>query len=291
MRKASNMHAASSRSTATNRLPLHNRIAKKTGIVGFCTALTLTAVFSAANAAEQTILLVHGSFVGAWYWKPVEEQLGGLGFNARSVDLTGSSSNPVSDPASTTLDDHILDIVTAIEATTGPVVLVGHSYGGRPLTGAWDRARERVSAVIFLEAVAPYGDGPFAIPEETKQRFRLAEVNPDALEDGFLSPPEYLANRYPDLELRPQSLSALHEGLQLVRGPLPDTPGAYVVGSKSNSRIFRQHAKKVADERGWTIWEIETGHDMVYDNSDVVARLIAKLAQELPRTVSGSLGR
>ena len=83
------------------------------------------------------------------------------------------------------------------------------------------------------------------------------------------------------LLLVPQSIQALHAAVPLTRGPLPDTPGAYVIGSNSTARLFRSYARAVQKERGWEIWEIETGHDMVHDNADVVTRLIDKLSREL----------
>ena len=56
----------------------------------------------------------------------------------------------------------------------------------------------------------------------------------------------------------------------------------YREASKSSAKIFRTYGGLVQKERGWTVWEIETGHDMVFDNSDVVIRLLHKLGNELP---------
>ena len=241
-------------------------------------ALFLTAAASLAEAGPP-IVLVHGSFVGAWYWDPVVEGLKARGHEVIAVELTGDDA--AADPASVTLDDHIRDVVGAIEAAPGKVVLVAHSYGGRPATGAWDIARDRIAAVILLEAVAPSGPGPLALPYDADQRTALEAAYPDAVAKGALPVPAYVSKRYPDKPLVPQSIQALHAAVPLTRGPLPDTPGAYVIGSNSTARLFRSYARAVQKERGWEIWEIETGHDMVHDNADVVTRLIDKLSREL----------
>jgi pimeloyl-ACP methyl ester carboxylesterase len=248
--------------------------------LAFILALVLTTSASLALAGPP-IVLVHGSFVGAWYWDPVVEGLEDRGHDVIAVELTGFGAREVADPAAVTLNDHIRDVVAAIEAMPGKVVLVAHSYGGRPATGAWDIARDRIAAVILLEAVAPSGTGPLALPYEAAQRTALEAAFPDAVAAGALPVPAYVAKRYPDRPLAPQSIQALHAAVPLTRGALPDTPGAYVIGSNSTARLFRTYARTVQTERGWEIWEIETGHDMVHDNADVVTRLIDKLSREL----------
>jgi pimeloyl-ACP methyl ester carboxylesterase len=243
--------------------------------------LIWTAAFpAAAGEGGRPVVLVHGSFVGAWYWDPVAEGLRAMGHHVTAVDLTGDAG--VADLATVTLQAQIGDVVAAIEAADAPVVLVAHSAGGRPATGAWDLARDRIAVVVFLEAVAPYGSGDLALPEEKGQRAALAQADPASVERGYLLPPPYLADRYPGRTLVPQSLAVLHGAVPLTQGPLPDTPGAYVLGADSIAPLFRQYAQRVAEERGWTVYEIGTGHDMVHDDADVVTRLIDHLARTLP---------
>ena len=42
------------------------------------------------------------------------------------------------------------------------IYLVGHSYGGMVVTGAWDRVRERVKHIVYLDAFVPE-DGKSAV--------------------------------------------------------------------------------------------------------------------------------
>jgi pimeloyl-ACP methyl ester carboxylesterase len=233
------------------------------------------------RAGAETFVLVHGSFVGAWYWDPVKAGLEAQGHTVIAVDLTGDAALPVAVPAEVTLEQHIDDIVTAIGQANEPVILVAHSYGGRPATGAWDRARDRIKGVIFLEAVAPYGTGQIAIPEEVTQRQILAETAPQILEAGVIAPPYYVTERYPGRTVTPQSIKALHAPVMLTRGPLPNTPGAFVLGDRSDAPLFRQYAEKIVQQRGWTVYEIESGHDMVHDAGEVLVRLLMHVADEI----------
>ncbi len=254
-------------------------------ILFILTCLFVLAQPVSTSAQQRTFVLVHGAHVGAWYWKPVVRGLKEHGHKVIAVDLTGHGSRAAENGPHVTLEQHIEDVVKAVQSADQRVILVSHSYGGRPATGAWDRARDKIAAVIFLEAMSPYGTGENALQFDHIQRMAMVDIMPSVVESGLIQPPAYVQNRYPDEVVVAQSIEALHAAVPLVNGQLPDTPGAYVIGSNSTARIFRTYAKLTANQRDWTIWEIETGHDMVFDNWDVVTRLLIKLSKELPLAI------
>ncbi|MFC9893760.1 alpha/beta hydrolase [Nocardia sp. NPDC127579] len=91
--------------------------------------------------AEPTIVLVHGSFSDSSSWDAVAGQLRERGYPVVQVDnpLRGLRSDA--------------DAVTAaIADVRGPVVLVGHSYGGAVIS---NMRRADVSAVVFVAGFAP----------------------------------------------------------------------------------------------------------------------------------------
>src|ERR1700675_3084673 len=54
------------------------------------------------------------------------------------------------------LDTHIQDILNVIEyEDLRDIILIGHSYGGMVATGVADRARDRISQLIYLDAFVP----------------------------------------------------------------------------------------------------------------------------------------
>jgi len=54
------------------------------------------------------------------------------------------------------LDTHIHDIIGVIEAEELlDVTLCGHSFGGVVITGAADRASDRISSIVYLDAFIP----------------------------------------------------------------------------------------------------------------------------------------
>lgn len=77
------------------------------------------------------ILLVHGAFHGAWCWDDVVPILEAAGREVRTVDLPTVHA---ARKAELGLADDTATVREAIEAIDGPVVVVGHSYGGVPVT-------------------------------------------------------------------------------------------------------------------------------------------------------------
>jgi pimeloyl-ACP methyl ester carboxylesterase len=89
-----------------------------------------------------TIVLVHGGFVDGSGWRGVYDELRADGFDVRVVQHATKS---LADDAAATRD--------VLDAVDGPVVLVGHSYGGAVITEAGNH--EKVAALVYVAAFAP----------------------------------------------------------------------------------------------------------------------------------------
>ncbi|MFE3195516.1 alpha/beta fold hydrolase [Nocardia sp. NPDC059240] len=93
-------------------------------------------------ATDKTVVLVHGGFVDGSGWRAVYDELTRDGFRVRIVQ---NATKSLADDAATT--QAILDEID------GPVVLVGHSYGGAVITEAG--RHESVTALVYITAFAP----------------------------------------------------------------------------------------------------------------------------------------
>jgi pimeloyl-ACP methyl ester carboxylesterase len=91
------------------------------------------------------IILVHGAWVGPWEFEPLVQILRERGWEVDALDLpsTGSTEGMLQDAAA---------ITAAIDRADGPVVLVGHSYGGVPVTEAGDHVA--VERIVYVAAFA-----------------------------------------------------------------------------------------------------------------------------------------
>jgi pimeloyl-ACP methyl ester carboxylesterase len=106
----------------------------------------------AARAAPvKNIVLVHGAWVDGSGWRPVYDILERDGYDVTIVQ------QPLSG-----LEDDVAATRRILERQSGPVVLVGHSYGGAIITEAG--ADPRVAAPVYIAAHAPEGDAQMPGP-------------------------------------------------------------------------------------------------------------------------------
>lgn len=101
-------------------------------------------------------LLVHGAWHGAWCWRAVTAALVRAGHRAHAVTLTGLGERAHLLREDIDLQTHVDDVVHAIEAEEMQhLVLVGHSYAGMLVTAVADRMPQRLSHLVYLDAVVP----------------------------------------------------------------------------------------------------------------------------------------
>jgi pimeloyl-ACP methyl ester carboxylesterase len=112
--------------------------------------VTLLAVASVAAAPrpKPSIVLVHGAFADASSWAKVIPILERDGYEVTAVQI------PL-----TSLPDDVATARRVIDAQRGPVVVVGHSYGGVVITGA-AAGNSNVKSLVYVAAFAPDADEP-----------------------------------------------------------------------------------------------------------------------------------
>jgi pimeloyl-ACP methyl ester carboxylesterase len=111
----------------------------------FALAFSLTGL-SAAHAAEPakpTVVLVHGAFADSSSWNGVVADL------TRDGYAVVAAANPLRGVAS-----DAAAVRTVINSIPGPVILVGHSYGGAVISAAADGAAN-VKGLVYVAAFAP----------------------------------------------------------------------------------------------------------------------------------------
>src|ERR1700744_3131667 len=86
------------------------------------------------GARTPTMLLVHGAWHGAWCWTDLAVELAQLAWSIETLDLPSALRTPALPEPSAGMRDDALVIRRAIEDIDGPVLVVGHSYGGIPVT-------------------------------------------------------------------------------------------------------------------------------------------------------------
>jgi pimeloyl-ACP methyl ester carboxylesterase len=95
-----------------------------------------------ASTAVKNIVLVHGGFVDGSGWQGVYKALKKNGYNVTVVQNS-----------TTSLAEDVATTKRAITTQDGPVILVGHSYGGAVITEAGNDPR--VVGLVYIAAFAP----------------------------------------------------------------------------------------------------------------------------------------
>jgi pimeloyl-ACP methyl ester carboxylesterase len=134
------------------------------------------------DQAIKNVVLVHGAFADGSGWRGVYDNLSKRGYRVTIVQ------NPL-----TSLEDDVAATKRALERQDGPVILVGHSWGGTIITEAGVDAK--VAGLVYVSALSPdagettaqqyQGFAPASefVIETTKDGFGY--VSPTKFKDGF----------------------------------------------------------------------------------------------------------
>jgi pimeloyl-ACP methyl ester carboxylesterase len=172
------------------------------GAIIMTTGLHLPA-FAGESTAGPTVVMVHGLFADGSSWQKVIRILQSKGVNVVSVQ------NPL-----TSLADDVAATNAAIDLQSGPVVLVGHSWGGVVITEAGNNPK--VTGLVYVSAFAPgSGQSINDLVNGLPPAAWLVDLVRD--ERGFLKLSESGVAKYfaPDVAEREQ------EVLYATQGPFP----------------------------------------------------------------------
>jgi pimeloyl-ACP methyl ester carboxylesterase len=237
-----------------------------------------------AATTKPTVVLVHGSWADASSWNGVITRLQGDGYPVRAIpnELRSLSSDAAY-------------VRTFLKSVTGPVVLVGHSYGGAVITNAATGVGS-VKALVYVDGFAPdegegAGDllGPdsaLSVDPTTVFDFVPATVPPTPDTDVYLKKSTVFNSFANGLSAqqkalifgtqRPGKLGALYE---------PSGPPAWrtipswdVIGTQDHI-IPASSQRKMAERAGSKVTEVNAGHLSMITNPGVITRVIEQAAR------------
>jgi len=126
-----------------------------------------------------TYVLVHGAWCGAWTWDSLTAEFDRRGVSWRTLDLP--SSHDTEGTADLSSD---ADAVVSAARVDGPVVVVGHSYGGAVVAEAASRIPQ-LAGLVFVAALVP-GPGESATEASRAVRVRTELDDAVVLDEPFL---------------------------------------------------------------------------------------------------------
>jgi pimeloyl-ACP methyl ester carboxylesterase len=233
-----------------------------------------------------TFLVCHGAWSAGWAWKKMHPLMAAAGHRLVTPTYTGLGERAHLANPSIDLETHIEDILNVIHyENLRDIVLVGHSYGGMVATGVADRARDRVTQLIYIDAFAP-ADGESLLdllPGSERQRMReLTKAG-----DGWRVPPnptppdtppadlEWLNERRVDMPLK-----CFEMKLKLHGGSLT-LPRSYIYATRASPvDAFGPFVKRARSEAGWRYHEIDASHSPNVTAPEALMSLLQKIAAE-----------
>jgi pimeloyl-ACP methyl ester carboxylesterase len=230
-----------------------------------------------SSLSAATVVLVHGAWADGSCWQNVILPLKrhGLTVTCAPIPLTS-------------LTDDITALARVIERTTGPVVVVGHAYGGAVIAGQHD---DRVKSLVYVAALAP-DEG-----ETVADVFYRAEPHPEAPrlapdEHGVIWMPEEgfsraVAHKVPQDQAtiiaaiqRPIAVKCIQE-----KAPNPawKTKPSWFLLAEEDRMISPETQRFMADRMNAKIRSHKVDHSPMLTAPDLVVEVILEAAHETIR--------
>ncbi len=236
------------------------------------------------RTAKPTIVLVHGAWADASSWNKVVARLQDDGYPVVAV------ANPLR-----SLSGDAAFVRTFLESQKGPVVLVGHSYGGAVITNA-ATGSANVKALVYVNAFAPDEgesatalagpDSALSVDPTTVFDFVPGTLPPTPATDLYLKRSTVFTSFATGLDARdkalvtatqrPATVGALNEpsAAPAWRG----IPSWYLIGK--NDKIIPAAAERAMAKRaGSAVAEYDAGHLGLMTQPGTVTRVIERAAR------------
>src|ERR1022692_2645547 len=241
------------------------------------------------STAVKNIVLVHGGFVDGSGWEGVYKALKKDGYTVAIVQ------NPT-----ISLADDVAVTKRAIAAQNGPVILVGHSYGGAVITEAGNDPK--VAGLVYITAFAPdKGESVSSLIKDPPPGAPVPPIQPP--QDGYLLldrakfPAAFAGDVSPDAASF-MADSQVPWGVEALSGAITQPawrtkPSWYLVSTED--RMIPPDAQRAMSKRaGSTVVEVKGSHAVYVSQPQAVAHFIEKaatgaLAAAKDRTVANGL--
>jgi pimeloyl-ACP methyl ester carboxylesterase len=232
-------------------------------------------VAAAAPAGIKNVVLVHGAFADGSGWEAV--------FNILTKD--GYAVSVVQEPETSFAED-VKFAKAMIDRQSGPVVLVGHSYGGAIITEAGNDPK--VAALVYISAFAlDTGESSATI----EQALPPAGKGTRQTADGYfyIDPPSFHSDFIADV---PEAKTAFMAQSQVLfsadsfttpgKTPAWKTKPVWYLVATSDHSINPDQERMMAKRAHATTIEVNSSHAAYISHPKEVAKLIEEAATSAP---------
>jgi pimeloyl-ACP methyl ester carboxylesterase len=235
-----------------------------------------------------TIALVPGSGLGAWAWSRVTPTLRAAGHDVHPLTLTGAGDRAHLANPNLDLSSWITDVVAHLEVEElEDVVLVGHSFSGAVITGVAELVPERLSRVIYLDAVV-LDNGQSVFDQLGPELASIFEGIAASVDGGGIPWPaeEQLDQYYGNHGLSSEDLAWIRR--HVTNHPIGTYREQLATGNRAAAALPRTYVRCTATptpppvERGadgWDWAELDAGHWPMITKPSETAALLGSIAR------------
>jgi pimeloyl-ACP methyl ester carboxylesterase len=222
-------------------------------------------------AGIRSVVLVHGGFVDGSGWQGVYRSLVRKGY---TVDVVQNPTNSLADDVAVTR--------RVLARQKGPVVLVGHSYGGVVVTEAGNHPN--VAAIVYIAAFAPdTGESVATLIANPPPGAPVPPILPPEGGYLFLDKARFAASFAADVDPDTASFMADAQvpwGVEALSGAISEPawrtkPSWYMVATE-DKMIPPQAQRAMAKRAGSIVVEVKGSHAVYVSQPQDVASLIEK---------------
>ena len=229
------------------------------------------------DGATKNVVLVHGGFVDGSGWEAVY----------RALRKEGLTVSVVQNPTISLAED-VKATRRVVAAQNGPVVLVGHSYGGAVITEAGNDPK--VASLVYIAAFVPdNGESVSALIKDPPPGAPVPPILPP--QDGYLllDKAKFPASFAGDVDPERAAFMADAQvpwGVEALSGTISEAawrskPSWYMV--TTDDRMIPPPAQRFMSKRaGATVVEVNGSHAIYVSQPAAVASFIAKAAKGSP---------
>jgi len=224
----------------------------------------------------KNVVLVHGGFVDGSGWEGVYKTLKKDGYTVSVVQ------NPT-----VSLADDVAVTRRALAAQNGPVILVGHSYGGVVVTEAGNDPK--VAGLVYVAAFAPdKGESVATLIKNPQPGAPVPPINPP--QDGYLllDKTKFQASFAADVNSEVAAFMADSQvpwGVEALGGvvsqPAWKTKPSWYLVTTEDKMIPPDAQRTMSRRAGSTVVEVKGSHAVYVSQPQVVASLIEKAAKSV----------
>lgn len=226
-----------------------------------------------SQSPKPAIVLVHGAFADGSSWSRVIPILQRDGYKVIAVQ------NPL-----TSLAADVETTKRAADMQAGPVVLVGHSYGGAVITEA-AAGNAKVKALVYIAAFAPEAGEPIGAFSQQYPAPLGTALIPDPSGFLYIDPAKFHEIFAADIPVAETNVAAATQKpiIGSVFGVAPDQaawkaiPSWYLV-TQDDRAILPDHQRFYANRMNARTTEVKSSHVPFLSQPAVVARLIEQAA-------------